>query len=81
MADYSRRRTFNEQDVINLNADEYALFNKIYKQAIKEKVTQLRGGKSGESSETKGSFMDEINLKYVILTDGTYRVEFVVEQK
>lgn len=73
MAKYSTKETVHEQDIITLTQEEYDTFNRIYKQALKEKIAK---DKDGNLSEV----IDALNLRYAILTDGTYRVEFVVER-
>lgn len=77
MAKYSTKRTVHEQDVIGLTQQEYDIFNRIYKEALKTKMS----GNSNDNDKTViKSIVDAVELRYVILTDGTYRVEFVVDK-
>ena len=77
MAKYSTKETVDRQDVLGLNKDEYDLFNKIYKDALRIK---MESSSHGRSPGTLDDLVKDVDLKYVILTDGTYRVEFVVEK-
>jgi hypothetical protein len=68
---YDTKAIQREINVLKLSQIEYESLNRIYKEGIKRKHNGTELVADKERSE----------LRYVILTDGYYRVELEIEQK
>lgn len=81
MANLSTKQTVHDQDILTLNQEEYDVLNKIYRQAMREKLLSSGYDNDDVARKAVESIVTRISIKYVVLTDGLYRAELVVERK